>query len=55
VVRNNGRLYTQLVLDALDNDRITFADVADYLSTNLKHLDAITALVHDSRRAEALA
>jgi Zn-dependent peptidase ImmA (M78 family)/transcriptional regulator with XRE-family HTH domain len=54
VVRNNGRLYTQLVLDALDNDRITFADVADYLSTNLKHLDAITALVHDSHRAEAL-
>jgi Zn-dependent peptidase ImmA (M78 family)/transcriptional regulator with XRE-family HTH domain len=54
VVRNNGRLYTQLVLDALDNDSITFADVADYLSTNLKHLESITNLIHDSRRAEVL-
>ncbi len=54
VVRNNGRLYTRLVLEALDSDRITFADVADYLGTNLKHLDAITDLVGAGRPAEAV-
>ncbi len=39
VVRDNGRQYTRLVLDALDRERITLADVSDYLGVRLKHLD----------------
>jgi Zn-dependent peptidase ImmA (M78 family) len=40
-VRNNGRRYTQLVLDALEAERITLADIPDYLGVRLKHLDDI--------------
>jgi len=44
-VRNNGRRYTRLVLEALERDRITPADVSDYLGVRLKHLDDITMTV----------
>jgi Zn-dependent peptidase ImmA (M78 family)/DNA-binding XRE family transcriptional regulator len=41
VVRNNGRRYTQLVLEALKREQITPADVSDYLGVRLKHLENI--------------
>ena len=41
VVRDNGRRYTRLVLDALDRDQITAADVTDYLGVSLRHLAEI--------------
>lgn len=48
VVRDNGRVFTSLVLDALERQKITYADVSDYLGTQLKHLDAITDRVSSS-------
>lgn len=45
VVRNNGKRYTQLVLEAHERDRITAADVSDYLGVRLKHLDDIAHAV----------
>ncbi len=44
-VRDNGRQYTRLVLEALDRGRITLADVSDYLGVRLKHLDDIAGAV----------
>ena len=40
-LRDNGRRYTRLVLDAFEGERITGADVSDYLAVRLKHLDRI--------------
>ena len=45
VVRDNGRQYTRLVLDALDRERITLADVSDYLGVRIKHLEKIAGVV----------
>lgn len=45
VVRDNGREYTRLVLEAFDRDRITPADVSDYLGVRLKHLEDIAGAV----------
>lgn len=45
VVRDNGRRYTRLVLEALDRERITLADVSEYLGVRLKHLDDIAGAV----------
>src|SRR5262249_31442002 len=44
-VRDNGRLFTRLVLAALERGQITFADVSDYLGVRLKHLDRIADAV----------
>lgn len=52
VVRDNGRRYTRLVLDAFEGERITAADVSDYLGVRLKHLDRIADAV-DRARVEA--
>lgn len=41
VVRNHGRVYTRLVLEAFEQERITPADVSEYLGVRLKHLDDI--------------
>lgn len=41
VLRDNGRQYTRLVLDALDREQITLADVSDYLGVRIKHLEKI--------------
>ncbi len=49
-LRDHGRQYTRLVLDALERERITFADVSDYLGVRLKHLDAITGLLERAER-----
>lgn len=40
-LRDNGRRYTRLVLEALERERITPADVSDYLGVRLKHVDDI--------------
>jgi Zn-dependent peptidase ImmA (M78 family) len=45
VVRDNGREYTRLVLEAFDRERITPADVSDYLGVRLKHLEDIAGAV----------
>ena len=45
VVRDNGRQYTRLVLDALDRERITPADASDYLGVRLKHMEQIAGAV----------
>lgn len=51
-VRDNGRQYTRLVLDAFEGERITAADVSDYLGVRLKHLERIAGAV-DRPRVEA--
>lgn len=45
VIRDNGKKYTRLVLEALERERITLADVSDYLGVRLKHLDRISDAV----------
>jgi Zn-dependent peptidase ImmA (M78 family)/transcriptional regulator with XRE-family HTH domain len=49
VLRNNGRRYTQVVLDAYSSDRIAPGDVADYLGVRLEHLDDISGAVRRRR------
>ena len=44
-LRDNGRQYTRLVLDALDREQITLADVSDYLGMRIKHLEKIADLI----------
>lgn len=51
-VRDNGRRYTRLVLDAFEGERITAADVSDFLGVRLKHLGRIADAV-DRARVEA--
>ena len=41
----NGKLFITLALEAMAKDAITYSDVADYLSLNLKNLDKVEALV----------
>jgi Zn-dependent peptidase ImmA (M78 family)/transcriptional regulator with XRE-family HTH domain len=41
VVRDNGRRYTRLVLEALEREQITPADVTDFLNVRLKHLEQL--------------
>lgn len=48
VVRDNGREYTRLVLEAFDRERITPADVSDYLGIRLRHLEDIAGAVQHS-------
>jgi len=40
-VTRRGRTFVSLVLDAADADRITTADLSDFLGLRLKHLDAV--------------
>lgn len=47
-VRNNGRRYTSLVLDALERERITHADAAEYLGVRVKHFERIADVVRGS-------
>jgi len=49
-LRDNGRRYTRLVLDAFERGRITAADVTDYLGVRLKHLDLIAGALERSGR-----
>ncbi len=46
IVRNVGRAFARLVLEAFERERITEADVSDYLSVNLRHLDDIATAVY---------
>ena len=48
VLRDNGRQYTRLVLDALDREQITLADVSDYLGVRIKHLEKIAGAVEQA-------
>lgn len=48
-LRDNGRWYTRLVLDAFEGERITASDVSDYLGVRLKHLDRIADAVERAR------
>jgi Zn-dependent peptidase ImmA (M78 family) len=50
VLRDNGRPYTRLILDAFERERITAADVSDYLGVRLKHLDLIAGALERSSR-----
>jgi Zn-dependent peptidase ImmA (M78 family) len=50
-LRDNGRRYTRLILEALERERITPADVSDYLGVRLKHLDDITSALDRSGEA----
>jgi Zn-dependent peptidase ImmA (M78 family)/transcriptional regulator with XRE-family HTH domain len=43
----SGKLFTRLVLQAYDEDRITASDVAGYLGVRLKHLERIRAAVRE--------
>jgi Zn-dependent peptidase ImmA (M78 family)/transcriptional regulator with XRE-family HTH domain len=51
-VRDNGRRYTRLILEAFAGERITAADLSDYLGVRLKHLPRIADAV-DRPRVEA--
>ncbi len=44
-VVENGRLFSSLVMDAKEREYITYNDLADYLSINLKHLGEVQALL----------
>ncbi len=44
-IRENGLTFVSLVLDAFREDRITYKDVADYLTIRTKHLPRIEQLV----------
>lgn len=46
VVRNLGRPFVRLVLDAYARERIGLATVSDYLGVKIKHLRRIEALVY---------
>jgi Zn-dependent peptidase ImmA (M78 family) len=47
VIRDNGVLFTRLVLNALEREQITPADFSDFLGVQLKHLDRIADEVED--------
>ena len=44
-VLENGRLFSSLVMEAKEREYITYSDLADYLSINLKHLGEVQALL----------
>jgi len=44
-VSNAGPFFTELVLDSYYDDRITAADLSDYLEVRLKHIPTIEELV----------
>jgi Zn-dependent peptidase ImmA (M78 family)/transcriptional regulator with XRE-family HTH domain len=46
-VRRNGLSFTATVLDAAQHERITYRDVAEYLSLDLKHLPRVETLVRE--------
>ncbi len=46
-VRRNGLTFTSTVLDAAQRDLITYRDVSEYLSLDLKHLPRVETLVRE--------
>jgi len=50
VVRDLGKRYTRLVLEALNREQITRADVSDYLGVRLKHLPDIVEAAQSPAR-----
>lgn len=53
VVRNAGKPYARLVVDAYRADAITGADVVDYLGAKLKHLPRIERSSLERTRSRA--
>lgn len=51
VATRNGYAYSRLILEALDDERITYSAATDYLGVRPKHLNGLNAIVRD----EALA
>ena len=47
-IRNLGRPFVRLVLDAYAQDRITLSTASDYLGVKLKHLPRIESLIRQS-------
>ncbi len=50
-VSNAGQFFTELVLDSYHEDRITAADLSDYLEVRLKHIPAIEKLIQENTTA----
>lgn len=48
-ISENGRLFVSLALEAKEQELITYSDLADYLSINLKHLDKVEALLYKQK------
>lgn len=53
-VNNAGQLFSQLVLDSYNNERITAGDLSDYLEVRLKHLSTIEELVRRKAATQRL-
>jgi Zn-dependent peptidase ImmA (M78 family) len=51
-VNNAGQLFSQLVLDSYNEERITASDLSDYLEVRLKHIPSIEDLVHRGAAAQ---
>lgn len=45
----NGHLFVSLALGAREREVITYSDLADYLSINLKHLDKVEVLLSEHK------
>jgi len=48
-ISSTGRLFTRLVLESYDEERITASDLADYLGVRLKHLPRIQSAMRSGR------
>jgi len=44
-ISENGRLFVSLALEATERELITYSDLADYLSINLKHIDEVETII----------
>lgn len=53
VIRNNGKRYTRMVIEAYLDDSITASDVADYLEMKLKHLPKIEEALLGAKTSKA--
>lgn len=50
-VRENGRPFVSLVYEAFGNQRISYKEIADYLGTKPKHVDAVSRLLKEHQAA----
>ncbi|MDH4129555.1 MAG: ImmA/IrrE family metallo-endopeptidase [Spirochaetota bacterium] len=46
-IRDNGKPFVNLVLDAYRDQRITYSDVSDFLNVKLKHIGEIERLLYE--------
>lgn len=52
LVSSAGELFTQIVLDSYYDERITAADLSDYLEVKLRHIPSIEELVREKPTAQ---